>query len=296
VLISRGRWHEAERQLDVALRCLTAGAPALGFEGAIRLAFLRCRQGRLDEAGELCAGPLAAHPLARLCLIEVALDSGDLDRAADLVGRYLRALAPANRLLRAPVLELAVRVACASGDLPEACEALAALEPIVTAAGTGPLRASLRFCSGLVAARRDDLVAARADLADAADLWARDGARYEAALTRRELGIVLLGLGNPAAAVREWQAAHQEFTTLGAARAAASVQGLLCAETGAAPLSGREVEILRLVADGLNDREIGARLTISPHTVHRHVANIRTKLGQPSRAAAVAHAARINLI
>jgi pimeloyl-ACP methyl ester carboxylesterase/DNA-binding CsgD family transcriptional regulator len=62
------------------------------------------------------------------------------------------------------------------------------------------------------------------------------------------------------------------------------------------PLSAREQEVLRLVSAGLADAEIAAKLVVSPHTVHRHVANIRTKLGQPSRAAAVAYAARRNMI
>jgi pimeloyl-ACP methyl ester carboxylesterase len=61
-------------------------------------------------------------------------------------------------------------------------------------------------------------------------------------------------------------------------------------------LSKREREVLRLVADGLSDAEIAERLVVSPHTVHRHVANIRTKLRQPSRAAAAAHAVRNDLI
>jgi pimeloyl-ACP methyl ester carboxylesterase/DNA-binding CsgD family transcriptional regulator len=61
-------------------------------------------------------------------------------------------------------------------------------------------------------------------------------------------------------------------------------------------LSERELEILRLVALGLGDREIAERLVLSPHTVHRHVANIRTKLRLPSRAAAAAHAARLGLL
>ncbi|HKJ36173.1 MAG TPA: alpha/beta fold hydrolase [Solirubrobacterales bacterium] len=61
-------------------------------------------------------------------------------------------------------------------------------------------------------------------------------------------------------------------------------------------LSNRELEVLRLVAEGLSDPEIAERLVLSPHTVHRHVANIRTKLRQPSRAAAAARAARIGLI
>jgi len=62
------------------------------------------------------------------------------------------------------------------------------------------------------------------------------------------------------------------------------------------PLSAREAEVLRLVAEGLSDADIAARLIVSPHTVHRHVANIRTKLDQPSRAAAAAYAARRGLI
>jgi len=65
---------------------------------------------------------------------------------------------------------------------------------------------------------------------------------------------------------------------------------------GSSLLSTRETEVLQLVAEGLSDAEIAARLIVSPHTVHRHVANIRTKLGQPSRAAAAAYAARRDLI
>jgi pimeloyl-ACP methyl ester carboxylesterase/DNA-binding CsgD family transcriptional regulator len=61
-------------------------------------------------------------------------------------------------------------------------------------------------------------------------------------------------------------------------------------------LSSREREILGSVARGLGDREIAEQLLLSPHTVHRHVANIRRKLGSPSRTAAVAEAARLGLL
>jgi two-component system nitrate/nitrite response regulator NarL len=63
-----------------------------------------------------------------------------------------------------------------------------------------------------------------------------------------------------------------------------------------AELTPRELEILRLVAQGLNDAEIAERLVLSQHTVHRHVANVRTKLRLPSRTAAVAYAARAGLL
>jgi DNA-binding NarL/FixJ family response regulator len=63
-----------------------------------------------------------------------------------------------------------------------------------------------------------------------------------------------------------------------------------------AGLTAREIEVLRLVADGLNNQTIGERLFLSEHTVHRHVANILNKLSVSSRAAAVAQAARRGLL
>jgi pimeloyl-ACP methyl ester carboxylesterase/DNA-binding CsgD family transcriptional regulator len=67
-------------------------------------------------------------------------------------------------------------------------------------------------------------------------------------------------------------------------------------EPAAVLLSRREREVLALVARGLSDREIDEQLVVSQHTVHRHVANIRHKLGRGSRTAAVAEAARLGLL
>ena len=53
-----------------------------------------------------------------------------------------------------------------------------------------------------------------------------------------------------------------------------------------ASLSGREVEVLRLLAEGLTDREIGEALTISARTVETHVSSILHKLGVRNRAEA----------
>ncbi len=61
-------------------------------------------------------------------------------------------------------------------------------------------------------------------------------------------------------------------------------------------LSARETEVLKLVAQGLGDAQIAELLVISPHTVHRHVANILTKMRLPTRAAAAARAARTGLL
>lgn len=59
---------------------------------------------------------------------------------------------------------------------------------------------------------------------------------------------------------------------------------------GAGPLSGRELEVLELVASGNNNREAAARLFITEATVKSHLLNIYTKLGVSDRAAAVAEA------
>jgi pimeloyl-ACP methyl ester carboxylesterase/DNA-binding CsgD family transcriptional regulator len=67
-------------------------------------------------------------------------------------------------------------------------------------------------------------------------------------------------------------------------------------EPPAVLLSGREREVLALVANGLSNQEIADQLFLSEHTVHRHVANIRRKLGRGTRTAAVAEAARLGLL
>ncbi len=90
--------------------------------------------------------------------------------------------------------------------------------------------------------------------------------------------------GNAAPVVR----AIRRFLKDGSAQASA--------ERSPSPLSTRELDILELVAQGLTDPEIAESLVVSRHTVHRHVANIRRKLGQSSRTAAVAEAARLGLL
>jgi DNA-binding CsgD family transcriptional regulator len=133
----------------------------------------------------------------------------------------------------------------------------------------------------LVLHRRDDraipyaLGRKLASLVAGAQLLTLDGAQH------------LPWLGDSAAVL----SAIGEFLDGSPARAPADV---LDVETPA--LSERELEVLRLVARGLADSEIAERLIVSPHTVHRHVANIRAKLREPSRAAAVAHASRLGLL
>jgi DNA-binding NarL/FixJ family response regulator len=102
------------------------------------------------------------------------------------------------------------------------------------------------------------------------------------------LSRALDALGRPERAQAQARDAREAFALLGARG-----QGH---RTTTEELSPREVDILRLVARGLGDAQIAQRLFLSPHTVHRHIANIRTKLRVPSRAAAVAYATRHDLL
>jgi pimeloyl-ACP methyl ester carboxylesterase/DNA-binding CsgD family transcriptional regulator len=90
----------------------------------------------------------------------------------------------------------------------------------------------------------------------------------------------------------DWQAGSRALRSVLAPEAPAR----LAREPAAALLSSREREVLALIANGLTDQEIAEQLFLSPHTVHRHVANIRHKLGRGSRTAAVAEAARLGLL
>ena len=120
---------------------------------------------------------------------------------------------------------------------------------------------------------------------DAIDGFARCGSPYEEAGARMVLSGMLRDGGRAAAGREQAARAAAAFAQLGAVE-----------DERPGPLTARETEVLQLVASGLSDDEVAERLVLSPHTVHRHVANIRTKLRQPSRAAAAAEAARAGLI
>ena len=64
----------------------------------------------------------------------------------------------------------------------------------------------------------------------------------------------------------------------------------------ASALTPRELDVLKLVAQGLSNPDIARRLVLSEHTIHRHLANILRKLGLSSRAAAAAWGVRTGLV
>ncbi|HSS72610.1 MAG TPA: LuxR C-terminal-related transcriptional regulator [Gaiellaceae bacterium] len=266
VLMRRGNWSEAESALLEASATLAEARPAMALAGVVRLAELRRRQGRTEEASALFA-QAEGHPLALLGRAELALDTGDRDGAEELARSFLRRVPAEDRLERAAGLELLVRVDPSS---ERARAAMNELRRLARHIPTPPLRAGAAFAEALAAGDPEGME-------EAIDLFERAGQPFEAARARAELARLTRD-------ERHERAAREALERLGVRRGSSGV------------LTRRELEVLRLVADGLSDPEIAARLVLSEHTVHRHVANIRAKLRQPSRAAAAAYATRNGLL
>jgi DNA-binding NarL/FixJ family response regulator len=123
-------------------------------------------------------------------------------------------------------------------------------------------------------------------------------APYEAARVRVLTGLACRELGDRDTATIELEAARSAFWQLGATHDLAQVETLapIAGPTVESGLTGRELEVLALVATGKTNREIAAALIISEHTVARHVQNVLAKLGVSSRTAAVAYAFEHDLV
>jgi LuxR family transcriptional regulator, maltose regulon positive regulatory protein len=279
----RGRWADAERMFESSVENFERSRPAMVGAALAGLAELRRRQGRDGDAATLLdrAGVSRA---AQLCAARQAFDQEDLLGSVELLDRLLRQLPADRRVDRVPALELMVRARARRGELDEAGTALEALRELEQLIGTDAVRAARELAEGRVAAAAGEHERARKLIEDAVDRFERCGAPFEVAEARAELAATMLALGRADAAGREEAAARDVLLELGAGRADA-----------APPLPGltpREREVLRLLADGLTNRQIAERLVVSEHTVHRHVTNVLRKLDLPSRAAAAAHTVR----
>ncbi|HXH83632.1 MAG TPA: LuxR C-terminal-related transcriptional regulator [Candidatus Tectomicrobia bacterium] len=305
VLAWRGAWAEAERELQAAARHFGPARPLVHQEAIVRLADLRRQQGRSEEAAALLK-EVDRHPASLLVHAALALDGAQPAVAAHLAQRFLRRVPASNRTDRVAALDVLLRAQVALGRGTEASATLAALRAIAEAVPTDAITATALVADGLIAKAAGDHVHARDAFEDAIDRLARSGASLELARCRVELARALGAVGERARADAVLREALQAFQRLGAVRdseAATALRRDLTVDRprsnrqpSRATLTPREVEVVRLLAQGLSNRAIGARLKLSPFTVKRHVANVLAKLDVPSRAAAVARAAHDALL
>ena len=300
VLTAAGRYAEADRALSDAVRLWAERQSSILRVGAIiRLADLRVRQGRFEEAEQLLAGvdPLittdAARPIAAIHLAkgETALARDVLQRALDAVGVECSE--------SAPLLELLIDASIAADDLSAAMTAADDLTALGDQHDNDYLRAlaALGRARVCVATTTGD---PRACLRDALTGFVRAQMPLETARARVELAR-LLAEAEPEVALAEARRALDAFEQLDAARHADAAAALLrtlgvrpttARRVDGAGLTRREAEVLDLLGAGLSNPEIGDRLFISRKTVEHHVSNVLAKLGLRSRAEAAAYAAR----
>lgn len=139
VLVWQGAWKEAEAELEAATRELEASRPGKVADGILRLAELRRRQGRLDEAERLLER-VSFSPHTLFGLAGLALDRDQAADALALADRFVRQIPDANRTDRAAALELWVRAHAALGQIDAGRDRLAELEAITDAVSTDPMR------------------------------------------------------------------------------------------------------------------------------------------------------------
>jgi len=307
ICVWRGTWLEAEQELCAARDELAASRPAMKGDALVRLAELRRRQGRLEEAAALVE-QVPPHGSGLLVRAELALDCEDPQGALEIIEQYLRHLPIPNRTDRASGLEVALRARTECKDWPAAKAALDELASIAAMVATVPLRGAASFAAGYLAMGQGRADEARHCFEDACDLYSRSEAPYETGRARIQLARALGALGRVDAAVGQLRLAKELLSGLKAdlelTRAEKAISDLLSRQavdrTGGREkpggLTGREIEVLRLVAEGLSNQAIAERLFVSDHTVHRHLANILNKLDASTRAAAVAQAARRGLL
>jgi DNA-binding NarL/FixJ family response regulator len=297
VRLASGHWVDAEHRLVDALERMQGSRRATRTDAVVQLGHLRRRQGRLEEAEELYAQAGFA-PQAVVGRALVRLDRGDAEAAWALASGVLEDVSPEDRLTRATVLLPAVRCAVAAGATTEAGALADELGEVADDVGTDGVRGAAAVARALVA----DPHEARRLWRTAVRCFHRAGLPVEEADARVASALALAG-DRPALARDELRAAVAVLEALDVPERLVAAQALLAdlgpgpeASGSPPPLTPREAEVLRLVADGLSTAGIARQLVLSEHTVHRHVANILTRLDQPTRAAAVAQAVREGML
>lgn len=288
VLQYSGDWTGALSEANRACELL-AGGPAEG-AALYQRAEMHRGLGELTEAEVAYrrASHWGRNPQPGLALLRVAQG-----RVSSAVSTIIRALEEADDVpSRLHLLPAAIEIHIAARDAVAARAAADELTELAAQIDAPMVHAVARTASGAVSLAEGDARSAAVDLRDAATRWRDLEAPYEVGRARALLGRAIGALGDDDSAELEFAAAREIFERLGAAHDARRLTDVTGPKPVARPagLSEREVEVLVLLAAGETNRAIATHLTISSHTVARHVQNIFAKIGVSTRAAAGAFA------
>jgi DNA-binding CsgD family transcriptional regulator len=293
VLQLRGRWNDAARDAQSACELLSARPSAGG--AFYRRGDIHRLRGEFTEAEEAYtrAHERGRKPQPGLSLLRLA--QGDSGAAAASIRSVLLDTQP--RIGRARVLPAAVEILLAAGDVDGARSAAAELSHIALAFGAPLLAAASAHATGAVRLVEGDIEAAATSLRQACATWRELEMPYDEAQTRLLLAAVCEKRGDQDGRRLESETARRTFAQLGAepwlARAGPSERD---SDERIGSLSGREAQVLRLLAAGKTNRAIADELYISEKTVARHVSNIFDKLGVSNRTGATAWAFQHHLV
>lgn len=236
------------------------------------------------------------QPMPGVALLELA--RGDAPGAVAGIRRALGDAAPPFQ--RPELLMAAVTIYLAARHADEAKAAADELRVMADRSVSEVLVAMAAEAAGAVlldaGAGAESAAAALVHLRAASAAWRGLRMPYEAARVSALLARGCLAVGDRASAALELDSARATFRELGAEPDLARLRPLLGSTAGRDVLSAREVEVLGHVAAGLTNRQIAAGLSISEHTVGRHLENIFAKLGVSGRAAATAYAYEHDLL
>ena len=224
ILIALGRWTEAETELVDAIQAFERGYRGDRPYPLVRLADLRVRQGRYEEAERLMEG-VEWHPTARRAAATIALARGDLQLAGELAQLCFEGGDPADPAC-APLLELLLRIELAArGRRRPRRRRSRGWRRSPRGRRASSSGAFAELAAGQVAAADGDDRAA-GHLTRALETLAALGLPLEAARARLELAR-LIASGTPDVAAVEAGLALASFEELGAARDADAAAGLL---------------------------------------------------------------------
>jgi ATP/maltotriose-dependent transcriptional regulator MalT len=286
-----GSWSEALAEARLAAeRLVQTSNPAAGLALYRQGELLRLRGDfEAAEAAYRDANRNGWEPQPGLAQLRLAQGR----RAAALTAIRRACAEVAEPLKRAALLPALVEIALATGEVGDARTACFELRELANQYESAMLEAIVAHADGSVALVEGDAPSALARLRLAQRLWLQLDAPYEVARTRELIAQACSTLGDVEAGTLELEAVRELFDRLGAAPDLARVSAPAGPEHG---LSGRERDVLRLVAAGKSNRQIASALVISEHTVARHLQNIYAKLGLSSRTAAAAFAFEHKLV